>query len=304
MASLPAEKSTFPTDVEVLNRKTLRLHHTDIRPMEGQPRKFFDEKDLESLAESMTIGQEQPVQVIRIVGAIERPRFELIDGERRWRAARLRGLMLDAVETTSGTAIQRFEKSVRANLHTPLSPYEKMLACKRLADETNFTQTEIGKRFGITQGSVTLYLKTAAKLHPEVLLLMDPSRGPEQTLRMAVANLLVDEYTPEEQLIAAPHVLGMKTTGARGRLHTVSGIRTMITAKRLRRPTADFDPLIHGLERHERWTYNYVRLGSAVFARIFEKRSRSDARRIIHAIERMEKILGSLRELIEKTQPN
>jgi ParB family transcriptional regulator, chromosome partitioning protein len=124
-----------------------------IGPNPRQPRRHFDEQALAGLADSLgSRGVLQPVLV--------RPRpggtFELIAGERRWRAAKLAGLArIPAIVRSSGDA-EALEIAVIENMaREDLNPIEEARACAALVDELALTREDIGLRIGRSRVAVS-----------------------------------------------------------------------------------------------------------------------------------------------------
>ncbi len=129
-----------------------------IHPQPGQPRRYFDDEKLEGLVASI---KEQGV----IQPALVRRRdngdgYELIAGERRWRAAQLAGLKeLPVVIKDAGPA-SAFEMALVENIQRQdLNPIEEAEAIKRLIDEHGYTQDEAAVRIGRQRVTVTNCLR-------------------------------------------------------------------------------------------------------------------------------------------------
>lgn len=122
---------------------------SDIYPNTHQPRKNFSQTELEELSSSIRkYGILQPVVVIeRAQGG-----YELVAGERRWRAAKLVPLStIPAMVRTAGE-LEKFELSLIENIQRQdLNPIEKADAYRRLVDEFDLTQEEAAKRLSISR---------------------------------------------------------------------------------------------------------------------------------------------------------
>ena len=117
-----------------------------IAPNPKQPRRRFDEESLEALAGSLgERGVLQPVLVRPRAGGT----YELIVGERRWRAARMAGLeTIPALVRPRGDA-EALELALIENMaREDLSPIEQARACAALVDELGLTREEVGRRVG------------------------------------------------------------------------------------------------------------------------------------------------------------
>ncbi|MGB9868001.1 MAG: ParB/RepB/Spo0J family partition protein [Bacillota bacterium] len=127
-----------------------------IVPNRYQPRKEFDEKGLEELAESIRAhGIVQPV-VVRKVGE----EFELVAGERRWRAAAKAGLERIPAIVRQLSDAELVEVALIENLQREdLNPIEEAEAYRRLADEFGLSQEEVARRVGKSRPQVANTLR-------------------------------------------------------------------------------------------------------------------------------------------------
>jgi len=123
-----------------------------------QPRSAMDGQRLEELAASIrTHGLMQPL----IVTEAPTPgTYELIAGERRWRASRIAGLKTVTVIVREATPQAKLELALVENVvRADLSPLEEAVAYKQLIDDFGLTQAEIGERVGRTRVSITNTLR-------------------------------------------------------------------------------------------------------------------------------------------------
>lgn len=128
----------------------------DIDPNPHQPRSHFDEETLASLAASVReLGVLQPI-LVRPVGE----RYELIAGERRWRAARRAGLArVPAVVRTIDDSTS-LEQAVVENLHRQdLNPLEEAGAYQQLIEDFGLTQEDVARRVGRSRSAVANILR-------------------------------------------------------------------------------------------------------------------------------------------------
>ncbi|MFN8027521.1 MAG: ParB/RepB/Spo0J family partition protein [Acidimicrobiia bacterium] len=128
-----------------------------IEPNRYQPRDYFDEEALSSLAESIRqVGVLQPI-LVRPSGD---DTYELIAGERRWRAARRVGLQtIPALvrDTDDSTAL---EHALVENLHRDnLNPLEEAAAYQQLIEDFNLTHDEVASRVGRSRASISNTLR-------------------------------------------------------------------------------------------------------------------------------------------------
>jgi len=124
-----------------------------IEPNPNQPRREFDAETLEALAGSLgEQGVIQPVLVRPRAGG----RYELVAGERRWRAARLAGLesipaLVREREDAAALEVALIENMAREDLN----PIEEARACAALVEELGLTRKEIGRRVGRSRVAVS-----------------------------------------------------------------------------------------------------------------------------------------------------
>jgi ParB family chromosome partitioning protein len=130
-----------------------------IRPNAFQPRSHFDEESLASLAASIKeVGLLQPVLVRELT---EDPgSYELIAGERRWRAARRAGLQTIPVLVQSADDRSSLEQALVENLHRDdLNALEEAAAYQQLIDEFGLTHEQVAARMGKGRATVTNTLR-------------------------------------------------------------------------------------------------------------------------------------------------
>ncbi len=146
MQSKKAEKS------EALSELDLDL----IEPNRKQPRKYFDAAALEELADSLRMhGMIQPI-VVKKNGDY----YEIIAGERRWRAAKIAGLEKVPVVLKDWTEDQAFEAALVENLQREdLNPIEEAESYRRLQEEFQFSQEKIAEKVGKSRSAVTNSLR-------------------------------------------------------------------------------------------------------------------------------------------------
>ncbi|HVY44372.1 MAG TPA: ParB/RepB/Spo0J family partition protein [Minicystis sp.] len=142
-----ADRSTFTCPVE------------KIAPNPGQPRQHFDEKELEELVASIREhGVIEPIVVRRASPGADR--FEIIAGERRWRAAQRAGLKDVLVVVKDVSPKEAFEMALVENVQrADLNPLEVAEAYQRLLDEHGYTQQTLAERVGKDRTTVTNALR-------------------------------------------------------------------------------------------------------------------------------------------------
>jgi ParB family transcriptional regulator, chromosome partitioning protein len=136
----------------------------EIRPNRFQPREHFEESKLRELADSIKEkGILEPLIVRRVSDG-----YELVAGERRWRAAQKAGLREVPVLVKEMDDLEALEISLIENLQRDdLNPLEEAGAYKRLVEEFGISQEELGVRLGKDRTTVTNTLRLL-KLPPEV----------------------------------------------------------------------------------------------------------------------------------------
>ena len=114
---------------------------TDILPNKEQPRKSFSQEPLDDLAESLKVnGILQPIAVREIANN----KYEIIAGERRWRAAQIAGLTKVPIIVREATNEKTFELAIMENVQREdLNPIEEALAMKELIERYSFSQERI-----------------------------------------------------------------------------------------------------------------------------------------------------------------
>jgi ParB family chromosome partitioning protein len=167
-------------------------------PTEAQPRKHFKEEKINELAESIkTNGIIQP-----IVARREGERFQIIAGERRWRAAQVAGLRKVPCIVRDITEENVLEISLIENIQREdLNPIEEANAYKRLVDVLALSQEEVARRVGKDRTSVTNALRLL-KLPLEIQQLVE-----DEKLSMGHARALLSLDTTDQQLLLAHEII-------------------------------------------------------------------------------------------------
>ena len=172
-----------------------------IKPNPRQPRVNFDEDTMSSLAASIKeLGILQPV-LVRQIGGAAADDFELIAGERRWRAARRAGLQSIPVLVLTSDETRSLEQALVENLHRQdLNVLEEAAAYQQLIEEFGYTHDQVAKRVGKSRTAVTNILRllqlpagvqrllSEGQISPghARALLGTPDRGYQETLAKAV----------------------------------------------------------------------------------------------------------------------
>ena len=149
-------KAGTVTKTEVVKKVEQTLNINRIEPNKNQPRKEFNEDALQELADSIKqFGVIEPLVVVKRKGY-----YELIAGERRWRAARLAGLKEVPVVIKDYDDQQIVEIALIENIQREdLNPIEEAHAYERLIQEFNLTQDEVAERVSKSRTTVTNALR-------------------------------------------------------------------------------------------------------------------------------------------------
>ncbi|MDR3642073.1 MAG: ParB/RepB/Spo0J family partition protein [Candidatus Doudnabacteria bacterium] len=186
-----------------------------IRQFEQQPRQYFDQPALESLLESIReYGQEKPGEV-RTLSEGETYRYELIDGERRWRCCTLLGIPFKAVVRSDITDVKsQFLASFLANGgQENLTDLENVKSIVRIKQEHGLTNKQVAYRIGRSEDWVS-ERAALAKLGPKIMEMMSPER--EDRLSFSHASLLLRVGSSRRDALAEIVVRdGLKTSQLR-----------------------------------------------------------------------------------------
>ena len=139
----------------------LELELDRIRPNPFQPRTVFDEAGLAELRTSIEAhGVLQPV-VVRPAGGVERGFYELVSGERRWRASRLAGkTTIPAVVRPGVRDDEMLELALVENLQRrDLDPMERARGFRQLLESLQGTQEQVAERVGLQRSTITNHLR-------------------------------------------------------------------------------------------------------------------------------------------------
>lgn len=174
---------------------------TQVEPNREQPRKNFDEDALQELADSIKqFGLLQPILV-----QDRKTYYEIIAGERRWRAAKLAGLKEIPVIIRDYTEQEIVEISLIENIQREdLNPIEEAQAYKRLLTEFNLKQDEVAERVSKSRTAVTNSMRLL-KLCDEVQQMII-----DDMLSTGHARALITIEDPEQQYMIAQKIFDEK----------------------------------------------------------------------------------------------
>lgn len=199
---LEALIDVFPNDQEISGALMVPVEAID--PNRSQPRKSVKDKDLSSLADSIRqIGLLEPLLVRRT----ESGRYELIAGERRWRAAVLAGLDRLPVMVREASPAEMLELALIENLHREdLNPMEEAESYQRLAEDFGRTQDEIARLSGRDRSTVANLIRLLGLPGP---VQEDVRQG---RLSTGHARALLALGDPNKMLVAREQVLAKGLT--------------------------------------------------------------------------------------------
>jgi ParB family chromosome partitioning protein len=233
---------------------TLEVDIDRIAPNTFQPRGAMDDERLEELARSIkSNGIIQPI-VVRRVG----DRFEIIAGERRWRAAGKAGLVRVPVvvrEVAEGQERSVLEMALIENIQREnLNPIDEALAYRRLTDDFQLTQDDIAAAVGKDRATIANFLRllrlpddlrasvsagTLSMGHARALLALPAEADQRQTAREIIARSLsvreteslvkkITEAAKGPARTAPPKTVDVHTKAAEDRLRLLLGTRVRI----------------------------------------------------------------------------
>lgn len=256
------------------NEELQELAVGDVRPNPRQPRTGFDGAKMEELAASVREhGVVQPI-LVRPFG----DHFELVAGERRWRAAQMVGLSTVPAIVRSMSDQQSLEIALVENLQREdLNPIEEAKAYRSMAELVGLTQDEIARRIGVSRPAVTNALRLLS-LSEAVQMMVEQGE-----LSAGHARTLVGLEVADQQRLASEYVRrGLNVRQAEQLLKKALSVREGDATT----PVAH-DPNVTELERQLRF-----QLGTPVTIR-----TKGDGGRIIiefYSGEELERLLGVL----------
>ena len=221
--------------------KSSEILLSQIRANQYQPRTSFDQKKLEELAESIKKhGVIQPVLVRK-----DGKGFELVAGERRFRAAKLAKLKKIPVVVSNISDVQSLEIAILENIQREdLNPLEVAKGYQRLKDEFGYTQEAVAKSVGKPRSSVANSLRlltlspkiqdeidkgAISEGHAKVLLSVDGVKAEQLLMRIISENLSVRDL--EKQITENPSQTSKKEKKSRDELNLESALSSRIGSK-------------------------------------------------------------------------
>lgn len=195
--SAKTESKSAETNAADAAEEVITVRLTEVVPNREQPRKRFDEESIEELAASI---REHGI-VTPLLVQKKGKYYELIAGERRWRAAKLAGLKKVPVLLRTFSEEQAAEIALIENIQREnLNAMEEALAFRRLQEEFSLRQEDIAKRVSRSRSAITNSLRLL-KLEENVQTMLA-----EGKLSMGHARALLSLENPEQQRVTAAEV--------------------------------------------------------------------------------------------------
>ena len=200
-ASVPKAEPVQETEAKEDNAQGTYVKITKVEPNREQPRKNFDEDALQELADSI----KQYGIVEPLIVQDRKTYYEIIAGERRWRAAKLAGLKEVPVIVRNYTEQEIVEISLIENIQREdLNPIEEAQAYRRLLTEFNLKQDEVAERVSKSRTAVTNSMRLL-KLCDEVQQMII-----DDMITTGHARALISIDDPEQQYTIAQKVFDEK----------------------------------------------------------------------------------------------
>ncbi len=266
-----------------------------IRPFKGQPRKDFDEADLEMLSGSMKdYHQQEPIKVRKINDP--KFQFELIDGERRYRSAKKAGIeLIEGIIRDIKNEDEQFAVSLMLNFgkkrHTDLEAAD---AIDRLKKQNNMTDTQIARMLGKSLSWVN-QRAWLSHLIPKVREMMSPNLPRKQRLPFSSA-VTVSKMKPEIQLHGAKLFLNR---GARTATALIRQTQQVSVKNTDRTPRKDYEVFRNFLSRTLRDLMLYGELPQTFFEQMFFYRSEEDPQNLKQNMIQIIGLMESLKSTIQ-----
>jgi ParB family chromosome partitioning protein len=211
-----------------------------IKPNSVQPRGHFDEDAMASLTASVKeLGVLQPV----LVRPAEGDTYELIAGERRWRAAKRAGLPSIPALVRTATDTASLEQAVVENLHRQdLNPLEEAAAFQQLLEDFGLTHDQLATRVGKSRAAITNTLRlfqlppTIQRLVAENRLAAGHARALLGTPDRAFQEALARRAVSEGLSVRAVEYAVRARTGASGAESEPTAPESAVAGRRLRPP--------------------------------------------------------------------
>lgn len=248
----------------------LTVAHDQIEPDPDQPRKEFDDVELAKLAKSLQDeGQLVPLIVNVVHGDLGQPRYRIIEGERRWRAAKIAGLAELRVEAHDLDRQDVMRLQGIANLlRRDLNPIEEARWCKRMCQATEeggggLTQEQLAERLGVTQAEISNRIRVL--------------RAPQWALDLVISGQMSRKHATALLQYEGSHVLSAIEKDVKGDLKREGGLA----------PAETWSRALHTVVRNATkslsdaaWTSDYKRVEFEIDPDALEPAEREELRLI------------------------
>ena len=273
-----------------------------IRPYDKQPRRFFSLSALKTLRESIQEEGQKEAGIVRPLNPpVDGYEFELIDGERRFRACLLAGLSTykAIVDTTPMTEEEQFIRSLMANVnregHTTT---EMAMAIKRMKEEMRYPDDKIARILGKSVLWVTQHY-SLLRLRPEVFALMEPDIPEEKRLLFTTAIILVS--VPENYQIELAETIsrqGLTTSQAKNLIKKTlnkAGVKS-----RFRRPDKEYKAFAGFIVRTKEQLEVFLEMSNPQFREMLRGSKLQERMRVFEILDEIIKDVPALEKEITK----
>ncbi len=284
------------------------VRRDEIRPNKEQPRKYFNLDRIKELAGSIQeVGQTTPIILKKLKNSEGEIKYELLDGERRWKACGLVRIgKMKAVFDNAKNKPEQHLRSVVANFgregHTPM---EIAKSIKKIKNDFGHSDEKIGCIFGKSVWWVSTHSRLL-DLHPEVQGMLDPKTPKDKQISVSIAIfILTNSKSPKKQLELAKGILldRLKTNEAKAFIlqqtederegKRKSGLRN-------RRPSDDYAIFEGLLERTVKGLKLQLGFEEEDFIKMFEKRPLAHHEGIVGLLNEMQTHLDTLVKRVGK----
>ncbi|MEK7646570.1 MAG: ParB/RepB/Spo0J family partition protein [Patescibacteria group bacterium] len=279
-----------------------------VRPMKGQPRKYFDPEQLREFGENLKEqGQIQPAIVKRLEHPDEKGcLYELISGERRWRASQMAGIPdLKIIVREGINDVDQFVEAVIANCHdVDLTTLETMQSVGYLF-QCGKTDAEIGKIFGKKSPLWAYQHRRALTLHPGVLKLLGPETQEEKRIPLTSAILLIG--IPQEEQMGFAEMISETGMSAKQVNHLVKNRLAQCGVARKSRSSEEFESALKFFMRTNAELELYIDHSDGRIANMFKNRSPEQISTFLRLVkdcnDNLGVVLAAFKEETQKSQP-
>lgn len=277
------------TEVEELGR-IIRIPRTQIRPFPGQPRTYFDQQELQELADSLKeIGQIVPASVIELPEPDANGcTYELVNGQRRWWALLMAGIKMMKVEVLTVKDVEeQFLISVASNFggagHGPMEIANAIVRFRKNGKDVE----QIRKIFGKSGSWVYQHLKLVDKLHPDVQAMLSQEVPEENRLVFSVA-LLVADVPQNMQKKIAETIVGekLKAVQAKDYIHRQGKKHGFSVVHPERTPRRDYEAMRNFAAKLQRELEIFIQQPRTYFEKMFEFRDKGDHDQMLLILDR------------------